>query len=73
VSAILWKLHDAFWAEAGATGVNGPDIDKDVILGELFPHIVMLDKLEDMSVGETLDYAVNLVHEQSIVEYLSHH
>jgi len=70
MSAILWKLHDAFRAEAEAAGGNTEDIAKDVALGELFTHSSLMDRIDTMSVRETLDYALNMVHEHSIVVYL---
>ena len=73
MSAILWKLHDAFRIEAEAAGGNPEDFAKDVALGELFTHSALMDRLDSMSTRETLDYGLNMVHEQSVVVYLQHH
>jgi hypothetical protein len=32
-----------------------------------------MDRIDTMSIHETLDYALNMVHEQSVVVYLKHH
>ncbi len=37
---------------------------KEVRLSELLSHSDLVDKLEDMSVREILEYALNTVHEQ---------
>jgi hypothetical protein len=42
-------------------------------LGELFIHNTLMDRIDTMSIRETLDYALNRVHEQSVVVYLQHH
>jgi hypothetical protein len=73
MSAILWKLHDAFRIEAEAAGGSEADTAKDVALGELFTHSALMDRIDTMSIRETLDYALNMVHEQSVVVYLQHH
>jgi hypothetical protein len=70
--AIMWKLHDAFRAEAEASGGIAEDIAKDVALGEMFTHNALMDRIDTMSIRETLDYALNMVHEPSIVVYLQH-
>ena len=36
---------------------------KDVRLLELLTHAVLVDKIDNMSVMETLEYAMNMVHE----------
>ncbi len=41
-------------------GGSGPDIEEDIMSRELFTHNALLYKLEDMSVRETLDYALNM-------------
>jgi hypothetical protein len=69
----MWKLHDAFRAEAEATCGCAEDIAKDVLLGELFTHSALMDRIGAMSIRETLDYALNMVHELSVVVYLQHH
>jgi hypothetical protein len=72
--AIMWKLHNAFIVEATAAGLGGMDIAKDDLLGELSSnHSSLMAKLDDMSVCETLDYALNMVHEQPVVVYLQYH
>ena len=73
MSAILWKLHDAFRAKAELASGGAEDIAKDVALGELFTHSARMDRIDTMSIRETLDYALNMVHEQSVVVYLQHH
>ena len=59
--------------EAEAACGIAEDIAKDVALGELFTHNALMDRIDTMSIRETLDYALNMVHEQSIVVYLQHH
>ena len=66
-------MHDAFQAEAEAADGNTEDIAKDVAMGELFTHNALMDRIDTMSVRDTLDYALNMVHEQSVVVYLQHH
>ena len=73
MSAILWKLHDAFQTEAESASGNEADIAKDVALGELFTNNALMDRIDTMSIREMLDYALNMVHEQSVVVYLQHH
>ena len=46
---------------------------KDVCLSELPIHADLMDKIESMAVRETLEYALNTVHEQPVVIYLTHH
>ena len=70
---ILWKLHDACRAEEESPSGSVEDIAKDVALGELFTHSAPMDRIDTMSIRETLDYALNMVHEKSVVEYLQHH
>ena len=48
-------------------------IEKDVRLGELYTDKDLMDCIDEMSVRELLEYALNFVHEQSVVVYLSHH
>ena len=71
--AILWKLHDAFRSETESTRGSAAYIANDVALGELFTHIALMYRIDTMSIRETLDYALNMVHEQSVVVYLQHH
>ena len=73
MSAILWKLHDAFRTEAESASGNEANIAKDVALGELFTHSALMDRIDTMSIRETLDYALNMVHEKSVLLYLQHH
>ena len=42
-------------------------------MGELYTHKARMDRIDEMSVRELLEYALNFVHEQSVVVYLSHH
>jgi hypothetical protein len=71
--AILCKFHDAFRAEAELVGGSAEDNAKDVALGELFTYIALMDRIDNMSIRETLDYALNMVRDQSVVVYLQHH
>ena len=73
IFAILWKLRDAFRGEAKVAGGSTEGIAKDVALGELFTQSALMDRIDTMSVQENLDYALNMVHEQSVVVYLQHH
>ena len=74
MSAIMSKLHDAFRSKAGSTtGGSAADIAKDVALREMFTHTALMDRIDTISIHETLDYALNMVHEQSVVVYLHHH
>jgi hypothetical protein len=73
MSAIVWKLHDAFRTEAELASGSAEDVAKDVALRELFIHSALMDRIDTMSIRETLDYALNMVHEQSAVVYLQHH
>jgi hypothetical protein len=73
MSDIMWKLHEAFRTEAESAGGSAEDIAKDVALGELFTYIALMDRIDTMSIRETLDYVLNMVHEQFVVVYLHHH
>ena len=74
MSAILWRLFDNFRDEAEANGeADVSIISKDVRLGELFSYSDLMDKIDDMSPRELFEYALNTVHEQSVVVYLRHH
>ncbi len=42
-------------------------------LGEIYTYKALVDRIDEMSVRELLEYALNFVHEQSVVVYLSHH
>ena len=48
-------------------------IEKDARMGELYTHKVLMDRIDEISVRELLEYALNYVHDQSVVVYLSHH
>jgi len=63
MSAIIWELHDAFRAEAKLAGGRVEDTSKDVAMGELFTHSALMDRIDTMSIRETLDYALDMVHE----------
>jgi len=60
---VLWKLHDAFRAEAELASGSAEDIAKDVVLGKLFTHNALMDRIDTMSIRETLDYALSMVHD----------
>jgi hypothetical protein len=60
--AILLKLHDAFREEAELAGGSVGDLAKDVALGELFIHSALMNRIDTMSIRETLDYALNMVY-----------
>jgi hypothetical protein len=45
----------------------------EVRLSELLTHAKLKDKLDDMSERELLEYALNTIHDQSVVVYLTHH
>jgi sulfur transfer protein SufE len=49
------------------------DCNKEVRLSELLTHADLSDKLDDMTDRELLEYALNSVHEQSVMVYLTHH
>ena len=46
---------------------------KEVRLSELHSHNDLFEKLEDMSMRKILVYALNTLHEQAVVVYLSHY
>ena len=46
MSAIMWKLHDAFGVEAKLADGNAEDITKDVAMGELFTHIALMGRID---------------------------
>ena len=39
----------------------------------MLSHGDLLEKLDDVSVAEILEYALNTVHEHSVVVYMTHH
>jgi hypothetical protein len=49
------------------------DCSKEVRLLELLTHAALTNKLDDLSERELLEYALNTVHEQSVVVYLTRH
>ena len=71
MSAILWRLLDYHAAIADPN--DAKEGSKEVPLSELLTHADFTDKLDDMSERELLEYALNTVHEQSVVVYLTHH
>jgi hypothetical protein len=61
-------------AQAEANGeVDASIISRDVFLSELLTFSDLTDKLDEMSSRELPQYAVNMVHEPSVVVYLRHH
>ena len=42
-------------------------------MGELYTYKALMDRIDTISVRELLEYALNFVHNLSVVEYLSHH
>ncbi len=68
---ILLKLQDF---HAIMQDLNdGKERSKEVRLSELLTHADLTDKLDDIFERELLEYALIMVHEQSVVVYLSHH
>ena len=55
MSAIMLKLYDAFRVEAESACGIAEDIAKDVALGEMFNHNALMDRIDTMSIRETLD------------------
>jgi hypothetical protein len=72
MSALLWKLLDEYMEEMKDIGDEAAT-SKDIRLSELLTHADLMDKIDIMSLRETLEYALNTVHEQSVVIYLTHH
>jgi len=70
--ALLWKLLDEYMKEMKDSGDEAAT-SKNVRLSEWPSHADLMDKIDNMSVRETLEYALNTVHEQSVVIYLTHH
>ena len=58
--AILWRLLDYHAAEADPKDLR--DCSKEVRLSELLTHAELIDKLDDMTERELLEYALNVVH-----------
>ena len=72
MSAILWKLLDYHATMADPN--DAKEGIKEVRLSELLTHAdLIIDKLDDVSEWELLEYPLNTVHEQSVVVYLIHH
>jgi hypothetical protein len=71
MSAILWKLVD--YHAAMADQRDAKEGSKGVRLSELLTHADLTDKLDDMSERKLLEYALGIVHEQTVVVYLTHH
>jgi hypothetical protein len=68
LSEILWRLLDVFRLSMANSG-NPETIDKDVRLGEFYAHKALMDRIDEMPVWELMEYALNFVHEQSVVMY----
>ena len=66
MSVILWRLLD--FHVAGADPNDARDNNE-----ELLTYADLTDQLENMSKREPLEYALNTVHEQSVMVYLTHH
>jgi hypothetical protein len=71
MSALLRRLLDFYVTKSDSN--NAKESSKEVRLSELLTHADLTDKLDDMSERELLEYALNTVHEQSVVVYLTHH
>jgi hypothetical protein len=69
---LLWRLLDKHMENMQDNGDEDATA-KDVKFSELLTHSDLMDKLDNVSVREVLEYALNTVHEQSVVIYLSHH
>ena len=68
----MWRLLNAFRLSIANSG-DSEAANKEVRLGELYTHKALMDHIDEMSVRELLEYALNFVHAQSVVVYLSHH
>ncbi len=74
MSGILWRLFDNLRTEAEANGeVDASILWRDVCLSELLTFSDLTDKLDEISSRELVEYALSMVHEQSVVVYLRHH
>ncbi len=71
MSAIMWRLLDFHAAEADPNDAR--ESSKEVRLSELLTHADLADKWEDISERELLEYALDTVHEKSVLVYLTHH
>ena len=68
--ALMWRLLDEHMEDMKDNGDEDATA-KDVKLSELLTHSDFLDKLDNFFVRKVLEYALNTVHEQSVVIYLS--
>jgi hypothetical protein len=74
MSAILWRMLYKFREELEANGeVDASILSKNVRVAEILTFNDLTDKLDDKSSRELFEYALNMVHEQSMVVYLRHH
>ena len=71
MSEILWKLLDCHTAMADPHDTK--EGNTEVRLSELLTHADLTDKLDDMSERALPEYALNTIHEQTVVVYLTHH
>ena len=62
MSALLWKLLDEYMEEMKDIGDEAAT-SKDIRLSELLTHADLTDKIDIMSLRETLKYALDTVHE----------
>ena len=69
MSAILWKLLDYYAAMAYPNDAN--ERSKEVWRTKLLTHADLTDKLDDMLEREMLEYALNTIHEHSVVVFLA--
>ena len=70
--ALPWKLLDEYMEDMKDIG-DEVATSKNVRLSELLTHADLMDKINMMSVRETLENALNTVHEQFVLIYLTHH
>ena len=71
MSAILWRLLD--YHVRAADPDDEKESSKEVRLAELHTHADLIEKMDEMSERDLLEYALNSVNEQSVVVYLTHH
>jgi len=72
ISVIPWKLLDYRVAMSDPTDAKGRV--KEVRLSELLlTHADLANNLDDILERELLEYALNTVHVQSVLRYLTHH
>ena len=72
MSVLMWKLLDEYREEM-KDNCDEAATFKDVRLSELLTHAYLMDKIHNMAMRETLEYALNTVDENSVVIYLTHH